>query len=263
MRRNAPSCVRALRRKRQCRVRSCRATGWCRRRSGRRNVLLRALFAIGLMCALLEPAVRSAATGAAAALHGRAAIAAGDETGFAVARARFTLARWVAAGNHAGVALPPNAQLSARCVLRTGDDCAIRSAASVTWSVPAAPRATPCPNEACAAYDQANDDVSEGRVEAAVVVTAAGAAGVALATRTTRVRFRTWRVAPYAALDGRGDGTFSPDFEDAGDDGGATDGTGTLATTVYRNAVTGATIPANVWRRRLAPAATAPLRWSP
>jgi hypothetical protein len=226
-------------------------------------VLLRALFAIGLMCALLEPAVRSAAGGAVAALHARAAIAAGDETGFAVARARFTLARWVAAGNDAGAALPPNAQLSAQCVVRNGDHCAIQSEATITWSTPGAPRATPCPNESCTAYDQANDDVSEGRVEAAVVVTAVEAGGVALATRTTRVRFRTWRVAPYAALDGRGDGTFSPDFEDAGDDGGATDGTGTLATTVYRNAVTGATIPANVWRQRIAPAATAPLRWSP
>ncbi len=226
-------------------------------------MLLRALFAIGLMCALLEPAVRSAAAGAVAALHERAAMAAGDEAGFAVARARRTLARWVAEGNDAGVALPPNAQFSARCVVRDGDHCAIRSAATITWSAPGAPRAKPCPNESCTAYDQANDDVSEGRVEAAVVVTAVEAGGVALATRTTRVRFRTWRVAPYAALGGRGDGTFSPDFEDAGDDGGATDGTGTLATTVYRNAVTGATIPANVWRPRIAPAATAPLRWSP
>jgi hypothetical protein len=226
-------------------------------------VLLRALFAIALMCALLEPAVRSAATGAVAALHARAAIAAGDETAFAVDRARRTLARWVAEGNDVGVALPPNAQFGLRCALRNGDDCALRSAATVTWSAPVAPRSTTCPNEACAAYDQANDDVSEGRVEAAVVVTAAGAGGVTLATRTTRVRFRIWRVAPYAALDGRGDGTFSPDFEDAGDDGGATDGAGTLATTVYRNAATGASIPANVWRRRLAPAPNAPLRWSP
>jgi hypothetical protein len=226
-------------------------------------VLLRALFAIGLMCALLEPALRSAAAGAVAALHARAAVAAGDETGFAVARGRFALARWIAEGNDAGVALPPNVRFGARCALRNGDECAIRSDAMVTWSLPEAPRATPCPNDACAAYDQANDDVSEGRVEAAVVVTAAGAGGVVLATRTTRVRFRTWRVAPYAAFDGRGDGSFSPDFEDAGDDGGATDGAGTLATTVYRNAFTGATIPANVWRRRLAPVATAPLQWSP
>jgi hypothetical protein len=213
-------------------------------------VLLRALFAIGLMCALLEPALRSAAAGAVAALHARAAVAAGDETGFAVARGRFALARWVAEGNDAGVALPPNVRFGARCALRNGDECAIRSDAMVTWSLPEAPRATPCPNDACAAYDQANDDVSEGRVEAVVVVTAAGAGGVVPATRTTRVRFRTWRVAPYAAFDGRGDG-------------GATDGAGTLATTVYRNALTGATIPANVWRRRLAPAATAPLQWSP
>jgi hypothetical protein len=226
-------------------------------------VLLRTLFAIGLMCALIEPAVRSAATGAVAALHARAAIAAGDETGFAMARARRTLARWVAEGNDAGVALPPDATFGARCAVRNGGNCAIRSEATIAWNAPVAPRTTPCPNEACAAYDQANDDVTEGRIEATVVVTATGAGGVTLATRTTRVRFRTWRAAPYAAFDGRGDGTFSPDFEDAGDDGGATDGTGTLATTVYRNAVTGATIPANVWRRRLAPAATAPLRWSP
>jgi hypothetical protein len=263
MRRNVPSCALPLRRKPRCQVRSCYEAGESRRHPELRSLLLRALFAIGLMCALLEPAVRSAAAGAVAALHARAAIAAGDETELAVARARHALARWVAEGNDSGVALPPNAHVDARCTVLNGDNCAIRSEATITWSAPGSPRATPCPNDACAAYDQANDDVSEGRVEAALVITAVGTGGVVLATRTTRVRFRTWRVAPYAALDGRGDGTFSPDFEDAGDDGGATDGTGTLATTVYRNAVTGATIPANVWRRRLAPAATAPLRWSP
>jgi hypothetical protein len=147
--------------------------------------------------------------------------------------------------------------------VRHGERCAVEVTASVTWSTPEPPRASPCPNGACAAYDQANDDVTEGRIQAAIVSQAREPNGAVLAQGNTRLRYRTWRVEPYAALDGRDDATLSPDFADAGDDGGATDGSGTLAATVYRNALTGATMPANVWRQRLAPAATAPARWSP
>ncbi|HEY1429839.1 MAG TPA: hypothetical protein VGF18_09715, partial [Candidatus Tumulicola sp.] len=107
------------------------------------------------------------------------------------------------------------------------------------------------------------DDVVERRFEASVAVQARETSGALVAQRATRLRFRTWREPPYAALDGREDETFSPEFEDSGDDGGMTSGAGTLASTIYRNALSGATLPANVWRRRAAPAAAAPARWSP
>ncbi len=215
------------------------------------------------MSALLEPAVRAAHAGAQTARHTRALIAASDETELAVSQARRVLARWVAAGNDVRDGLPGRIDIVAKCALHDGEDCAVEADADVAWAASPPSRATPCPDNAWAAYDQANDEVIEERIEAMVTAQAREPDGSLLAQRTTHVRFRTWREAPYAALDGRGDGTFSPGFEDSGDDGGATDGPGTLVSTLYRNAVTGTTIPANVWRRRLAPAATAPARWSP
>jgi hypothetical protein len=226
-------------------------------------MLLRTIVAIALLSALLEPAVRAAHAGAQTALHARALIVASDETELAVARARHELARWVAAGNDVTDTLPGRIAIAATCALRDGTACAVEAKGIVAWATPPPSRASPCPDDACAVYDQSNDDVIERRIEAAVTAQAREPDGTLLAERTTRIRFRTWREAPYAALNGREDSTFSPDFDDSGDDGGTTNGPGTLASTVYRNAVTGSTVPANVWHRRLAPAPTAPARWSP
>jgi hypothetical protein len=226
-------------------------------------MLLRTLFTVALACALLEPAVHAVHAGAQSALRARAGVVASDQTEVAVERARRALAFWISGGNDFAGAVPPDVDMATRCVLHEAGACALEATASVDWSTPQPPRPSPCPDGTCTAYDQGNDDVREGRLEASVVVQTREPGGAILAQRTTRLRFRTWRVAPYAALDGRGDETFSPDFDDSGDDGGASGSSGTLATTMLRNALTGVTTPANVWNDRVAPAATAPARWSP
>jgi hypothetical protein len=224
-------------------------------------MLLRTIVTIALLVALLEPAVRAVHGAAQAALRARARMAIVTETNLSVENARRSLAHWVASGNDGS--LPPHVTLTAKCAVRDAHACAIEADAVVAWATPASASASPCPNETCFAYDQANDDVVERHAVASVTVQARETNGALLAERTTRLRFRTWREAPYAALDGREDATFSPDFEGSGDDGGMSNGAGTLASTIYRNAVTGATLPANVWRQRAAPATTAPARWSP
>jgi hypothetical protein len=207
--------------------------------------------------------VRAVHAGAQAALRVRAGIVDADETELAAERARRALALWIAGGNEPARAMPPGVAVEPRCVLRAAKACAVEASASIEWSTPQPPRASPCPDGACTAYDQANDLVSEGRVEATLFVETREPSGVMLARRTTQLRFRTWHAAPFAALDGRGDETFSSEFDDSGDDGGASGTDGTLVTTIFRNALTGSTMPANVWNERIAPAATAPARWSP
>lgn len=109
--------------------------------------------------------------------------------------------------------------------------------------------------------------MSEGRVRARIDATISTASGTVVAARSAQVLFRTMLVPPYAAVVGQLDGSFGPLRDTgAGDDGGAVpNGTapGSLVDVVFRNASTGATMPANVWQSEVQdPGATAHA-WSP
>lgn len=137
----------------------------------------------------------------------------------------------------------------------------------MTFSLADAATASPCPSDGCTIYEQGNDAVTEGRVLTYVSAEAISPGGTILASRDARLVFRTWRVAPYAALTG----TLDQSIEGlapggAGDDGGAVpNGTapGTLIDVLYENQRTGATTPANVWHAEIQRQAVTPPDWSP
>lgn len=113
-------------------------------------------------------------------------------------------------------------------------------------------------------YEQENDRVGEGRVEATIEAQTLASGGDVLAERSAHVTFRTMAVAPYATLAGQSD-VSAPSGIAPGDDAGAAPvgaAPGTLVDVLYRNARNGADMPANVWQ---AHAQTAPHRsaWAP
>ena len=131
----------------------------------------------------------------------------------------------------------------------------------------ASPSADACASGACTIYVQNNDAVDEGRVSATIAVQALAPNGAVLASRSQTVTFRTFRVAPYAALAGSLDGSLLRlAGAGDGDDGGAVpNGTapGSLIDVVYENRTTKKTMPANVWRSQVQRSGTLPEAWSP
>ena len=136
----------------------------------------------------------------------------------------------------------------AGCRLRLRGECALEGSATVRFAP--APSPSPCPDFACSVYEQGNDVVAEGRIEATIAAQALGPGGVLLASRVQSVVIRTLRIPPYAALAGQSDATGVAAGSPGDDAGAAPAGTapGTLIDVLYQNAITGAVIPANVWQ---------------
>jgi len=229
-------------------------------------VLLRTLFVLVLFAALSETIVHGAHALAQALLRREAAVAVRQELAAATAQARASIAGAIAAGADPRDAVPAAPSPSATCAIVTPAGCALQAKAAVTFSI-ASPSASPCPSDGCTVYEQDNDAVTEGRVIADVRAQASSAGGTILASRDARLTFRTWRVAPYAALAGTLDTSLEAlNPAGAGDDGGAVpNGTapGTLIDVLYENQRTGATIPANVWHAEIQRQAVTPSAWSP
>lgn len=229
-------------------------------------MLLRTLFVLVLFTALSETIVHGAHALAQSLLRQQAALAVRQELAAATVQARESVAGAIAAGADPRDAVPAAPSPSATCAVAAASGCALFAEATIAFSAAVA-SASPCASDGCTIYEQDNDAVTEGRVLAHVSAEASGADGTILAARDQRLTFRTWRVAPYAALTGALDESLEALAPaGAGDDGGAVpNGTapGSLIDVLYENQRTGATIPANVWLPESQRQTAVPSAWSP
>ena len=229
-------------------------------------MLLRTLFVLALFAALSETIVHGAHALAQTLLHHEAALALRQQLAAATAAARESIATAISGGADPRDPMPIAPSPAATCAIATATGCALEAKATIAFSVSAA-TASPCPSDGCTVYEQDNDAVTEGRVVADVTAQAISTGGTVFASRQARLTFRTWRVAPYAALTGALDESLEALAPaGAGDDGGAVPkGTapGTLIDVFYENQRTGATMPANVWHPQNQRQAVTPTAWSP
>jgi hypothetical protein len=230
-------------------------------------VLLRTIFALVLFAALAETLVHGVHALAQTVLRRQALLAVHDEIAAATTAARDAIARDIAAGGDPRSPDPMPPSPSPTCRLHVQRACALEGIATISFAIPPSATPSPCPSSACSVYEQENDSIDEGRVDATISAQAKSAAGDVLAMRSTRLTFRTLRVSPYAALAGQADGSLTAgEGTEAGDDAGAAPNgaaPGTLIDVLYENAVTGATIPANVWHSQVESPETKRPAWSP
>jgi len=227
-------------------------------------MLLRTLFIIALFAVLAETIVHGVHALAQIELRRSAAIAVHGEFESATTAVQRTLAAAIQAGGDPQNLAPAAPAPAATCILAAGSGCALKGRATIAFTAAPSPAATPCAKGACTVYMQNNDAVDEGRVSATISAEALAGNGAVLATRTAAVTFRTFRLAPYAALDGSLDGSLAQ--AGVGDDGGAApNGTapGSLIDVIYQNRVSKKSIPANVWRSQVQNTGAAPEAWSP
>jgi hypothetical protein len=207
-------------------------------------MLLRTLIAIAFVAALAEAAVLGAASLAKATLHHRAAAATR-----AVLAALISSAQAAAASAQNGSAAAP--QPIATCAYADADGCKLYGSGTATLATPA-PGATPaaCPQTSCTVYLQANSAVDEGRIAFHLSASVAVPGGAALATRAGDVAFRTFSVAPFAALVGSLDATLDAlENGGAGDDGGsAAANAATLIDVQYMPQGGGSAVSGNAWQ---------------
>lgn len=224
-------------------------------------MLLRTLFVVALFTALAETVVHGMHALAQAALRREALVALRAEIADATTLAHDAAVRAVIAGGDPRTLEPQPPPPMAACRLRLRGACALMGKAVVRFAPVPSASPSPCPQFECATYQQGNDAVAEGRIEAIISAEALAPLGAVLASRVQTIVFRTLRVAPYAALAGQADASEIAGGSSGDDAGTAPAGAapGTLVDVLYRNAVTGATIPANVWQAT----ATSPNRATP
>ncbi|HEY9085461.1 MAG TPA: hypothetical protein VIN40_05945 [Candidatus Tyrphobacter sp.] len=222
-------------------------------------MLLRVLFLAFAIALLGETLLHAAAALALAAFHRQGIAAAQTAFANAAQLAQSSIASAVASGATPPVMMPSPAPT---CAERSGDTCLMTSSVTLT---PATPAPSPCPSTGCGTYLQGEDAIGEGRLAVAIDAVVTNAAGERIAARDGNVVFRTLRIPPYAIPVGALDATLDDLAGSAGDEGGlvsAGSGAGTLIDVVYRNASSGATMPANVWTG-LAPPAPLARPWTP
>ena len=230
-------------------------------------MLLRTLFIIALFAVVAETIVHGVHALAQIAMRRSAASGVQRQFESATTAVRQSLAAAITAGGDPQNLAPAAPAPAATCIMAAATGCAVDGRATISFATAALPSATPCPSDECTIYVQNNDAVDEGRVTATIAVQASAPNGAVLAARSETVTFRTFRVAPYAALAGSLDGSLERlAGEGAGDDGGAApNGTapGSLIDVIYENRATKKSMPANVWRSQLQSFRTAPEAWSP
>ncbi len=221
-------------------------------------MLLRALFVSFACIVVAQTMLQAAAALALTALHRQSIAAASSAFVDATQRAQAYIANAIVQNAPLSGAVPSP---EPTCVVSGDAGCTLVAHETI---VVATPEPTACPPAACYGYVQSNDAVGEGRAVATIAASISDAAGEQLAARGGSVVFRTLRVAPYAVAAGATDATLDDGESGAGDTGGITAGvsSGTLIEVVYRNAASGALMPANVWTG-LAPGSAPPSAWSP
>jgi hypothetical protein len=230
-------------------------------------VLLRTLFIVGLFAVVAETIVHGAHALAQIALRRSAASGVQRQFESATTAAQRSLVAAIEAGGDPQNLAPVAPAPAATCILASANGCAVNGRATISFTTAASPSATPCASGACTIYVQDNDAVDEGRIHATIAAQSLAPNGAVLASRSETVTFRTFRVAPYAALAGSLDGSLlrlagSGD----GDDGGAApNGTapGSLIDVIYENRATKKSIPANVWHSQVERIDAVHEAWSP
>jgi len=230
-------------------------------------MLLRTLFIVVLFATVAETIVHGAGALAQISLRRAAASSVQRQFESATTAAQRTLATAIEAGADPQTLKPVAPAPSATCVLAAATGCALEGSAVVAFANGVQPSPSPCPSGGCTIYVQDNDLVDEGRVQATIAAQAVAANGAVLASRSEMVSFRTFRVAPYAALAGSLDDSLQRlSGAGDGDDGGAVpNGTapGSLIDVVYENRATNKTMPANVWHSQVQDPGATPVAWSP
>ncbi|MEO6836388.1 MAG: hypothetical protein ABI231_10850 [Candidatus Tumulicola sp.] len=231
-------------------------------------MLLRTLFVLMLLAALTETIVHGVHALAQTALRRQALAAVHDQILASTTSAREAIARAIAVGGDPRDPKPVPPSPSPACRLRARHGCALEGIATVSFDAGGSGEASPCPSAACTIYEQGNDAVDEGRITATIAAESTTTGGGVLASRTARVTFRTLRVGPYAVLAGQADESLEALAGPGrvGDDGGAAptgSAPGTLIDVLFENAVTGTTIPANVWHSQVQSGNDATRAWSP
>jgi hypothetical protein len=230
-------------------------------------MLLRTLFIVALFAVVAETIVHGVHALAQIALRRSAASGVQRQFESATTAAQRSLAAAIEAGGDPQNLTPTAPTPIAICILAAANGCAVSGRATISFTTGPAPPATPCAAGACTTYVQDNDAVDEGRVQATIAAQAMAANGAVLASRSDAVTFRTFRVAPYAALAGSHDGSLQRLAGSGdGDDGGAVpNGTapGSLIDVIYENRATKKSIPANVWRSQVQSYGTVREAWSP
>jgi hypothetical protein len=229
-------------------------------------MLLRTLFVLVFLMAIAETIVHGAHALAGVALGRQTSIALQAQLTGAVDTAEKTIADAIEAGADPRSLSPVAPSPVPTCVFQTQKTCGLFGETSIAFQAPPA-GASPCPNRACAAYEQGNDAVDEGRIDAVVTAQIVTRDGEVLATRSGRATFRTMLVAPYAVMAGSGDESLAS-VANAGvgnDAGAAPAGTapGTLIDVLYQNRVTGRSMPANVWNPQAPDSSAAAPAWAP
>ena len=229
-------------------------------------MLTRTLFLVALLVALAETFLHGAHALAQVALRRAAALAVHDELIAAATAARQSIAAAAQSGEDPQQLAPATPAPVATCVLANASGCALSGSATVAFAV-ATPAPSPCPSDRCTVYEQNNDAVAEGRIDATISAAAVASDGVTMAARNLTLAFRTMRTPPYAAPVGALDATLGLfGTTRAGDDAGAApNGTapGSLIDVLYENAATGATLHANVWEPRSEGSGPSSGAWSP
>ena len=210
-------------------------------------MLPRTLFALLFFTAVAETILHGVHALAQTAVRREALLGVRAQITAATNAARETVAKAVISGSDPRRLNIQSLQIGG-CRLFSYGACSIAGKAKVRFAVPAS--SSPCPDAACTVYEQGNDSVLEGRIGATISAEATGPDNAVLASRTESVIFRTMRVSPYAVLAGESDGTGVASGAPGDDAGAAPAGTapGTLVNVIYRNAVTGAEMPADVWQ---------------
>jgi hypothetical protein len=230
-------------------------------------VLLRTLFIAALFAVVAETIVHGAHALAQITLRRQASAVLQREFESATTEVQRRLAAEIEAGGDPQQLDLVAPTLDPTCVLATETGCAMKGSAVVSFASSSAPQQSACANGACTIYVQDNDAVDEGRVSATISASATAPNGAVLASRSASVVFRTFRVAPFAALTGSLDASLLRlAGSGAGDDGGAApNGTapGSLIDVVYENRATKKTVPANVWRSQIQNSGAVPEPWSP
>jgi hypothetical protein len=229
-------------------------------------VLLRTLFIMALFAVVAETIVHGVHALAQIELRRSAASGVAQQFQSATTSVQRSLAAAIEAGGDPQNLTPVVPALPATCIVANATGCALDGSATVTFAA-AQPSATPCADATCTIYIQDNDAVDEGRVTATIAAEAQAPNGAVLASRSQTVTFRTFRVAPYAALAGSLDGSLERLAGSGdGDDGGAVpNGTapGSLIDVIYENRASKKSMPANVWHSQVQSFSAAPTAWSP
>lgn len=230
-------------------------------------MLLRTLFIMVLFAVIAETIVHGVHALAQIELRRSAASGVAQQFESATTAVQRSLAAAIEAGGDPQNLTPVVPAPAASCIVANANGCAIDGRATIAFAAAAQPSATPCAAAACTIYIQDNDAVDEGRITATIAAQALAPNGAVLASRSQTVTFRTFRVAPYAALAGSLDGSLErlAGAGDGDDGGAAPNGTapGSLIDVTYENRASKKSMPANVWHSQVQSFSGTPAAWSP